>query len=281
MLTRRHRRSDRIAAPLARPALSNDVRVSSASDSNGRRARAQDAERACSPTCRARARSARARAATRPRAAAQGANGAATRRAEAGREAQDGGVQADGESDERARPRTARSRRRGGRRTRAGAPSAKARAPGTGSAPGARRARPATARTRAAESRDRASSPRATAPAGSVQPPGGAELVASAAEIVGELAKAGLSAGERLLKDACSRLPLLSGPAAAPGARLVRGELRAPDVCILPPTPSCRDPGRGRRGTQCGSTCRSAGANRPVGAVAPQQSAARARQLTP
>jgi hypothetical protein len=42
---------------------------------------------------------------------------------------------------------------------------------------------------------------------GSVQPPGGAELVASAAEIVGEFAKAGLSAGERLLKDVFSRLP--------------------------------------------------------------------------
>ena len=41
---------------------------------------------------------------------------------------------------------------------------------------------------------------------GSVHPPGGAELVASAAEIVGELAKAGLSTGERLLKDALSRL---------------------------------------------------------------------------
>jgi hypothetical protein len=43
---------------------------------------------------------------------------------------------------------------------------------------------------------------------GAVQPPGGAELVASAAEIVGELAKAGLSTGERLLKDVFSRLPL-------------------------------------------------------------------------
>jgi hypothetical protein len=42
---------------------------------------------------------------------------------------------------------------------------------------------------------------------GSVRPPGGAEFVASAAEIVGELAKAGLSTGERLLKDALSRLP--------------------------------------------------------------------------
>jgi hypothetical protein len=45
------------------------------------------------------------------------------------------------------------------------------------------------------------------AASGSVQPPGGAELVTSAAEIVGELAKAGLSTGERLLKDVLSRLP--------------------------------------------------------------------------
>ncbi len=43
---------------------------------------------------------------------------------------------------------------------------------------------------------------------GTVHPPGGAELVASAAEIVGELAKAGVSTGERLLKDILSRLPL-------------------------------------------------------------------------
>jgi hypothetical protein len=43
---------------------------------------------------------------------------------------------------------------------------------------------------------------------GSVHPPGGAELVASAAEIVGELAKAGILTGERLLKDVLARLPL-------------------------------------------------------------------------
>ena len=43
---------------------------------------------------------------------------------------------------------------------------------------------------------------------GAVRPPGGAELVLSAAEIVGELAKAGLSRSERLIKDALSRLPL-------------------------------------------------------------------------
>jgi hypothetical protein len=43
---------------------------------------------------------------------------------------------------------------------------------------------------------------------GAVRPPGGAELVLSAAEIVGELAKAGLSRSERLVKDVLARLPL-------------------------------------------------------------------------
>jgi hypothetical protein len=43
---------------------------------------------------------------------------------------------------------------------------------------------------------------------GPVHPPGGAELVTSAIEVVGELAKSGLSTGERLLKDILSRLPL-------------------------------------------------------------------------
>jgi hypothetical protein len=43
---------------------------------------------------------------------------------------------------------------------------------------------------------------------GSIQPPGAVELAESAAEIVGELARAGLSAGEGLLKRALSRLRL-------------------------------------------------------------------------
>lgn len=42
---------------------------------------------------------------------------------------------------------------------------------------------------------------------GPVQPPGGAELVAGAAEIFGEVARAGVAAGERVLKDLFSRLP--------------------------------------------------------------------------
>jgi len=40
-----------------------------------------------------------------------------------------------------------------------------------------------------------------------VQPPGGAELVTSVAELAGELAKAGVSTGARLLKDFLSRVP--------------------------------------------------------------------------
>jgi hypothetical protein len=43
---------------------------------------------------------------------------------------------------------------------------------------------------------------------GAVHPPGGGELIASAAELVGELAKAGLATGERVLKDVFSLLPL-------------------------------------------------------------------------
>jgi hypothetical protein len=42
---------------------------------------------------------------------------------------------------------------------------------------------------------------------GPVSPPGGIELVASAAELLGELAKAGVSTGERLLRDVFARLP--------------------------------------------------------------------------
>ena len=74
--------------------------------------------------------------------------------------------------------------------------------------------RPKTAAPRRAPSPADDAAPRqgfesdSDAAGGSVQPPGGAELVASAAEIVGELAKAGLSTGERLLKDVLSRLPL-------------------------------------------------------------------------
>ncbi len=41
---------------------------------------------------------------------------------------------------------------------------------------------------------------------GTVHPPGGTELIASAFEIVGELAKSGVTTGERLLRDVFSRV---------------------------------------------------------------------------
>ena len=44
---------------------------------------------------------------------------------------------------------------------------------------------------------------RATGP---VQPPGGTEMIGTAAEIVSELAKAGISGGERVVRDLLSRL---------------------------------------------------------------------------
>jgi hypothetical protein len=43
---------------------------------------------------------------------------------------------------------------------------------------------------------------------GPVAPPGGPELFATAAEIVSELARAGVSTGERVVRDVLSRLPL-------------------------------------------------------------------------
>jgi len=42
---------------------------------------------------------------------------------------------------------------------------------------------------------------------GPVHPPGSTELVASAAELAGELAKAGVNTGARVLRDFLSRLP--------------------------------------------------------------------------
>ena len=68
---------------------------------------------------------------------------------------------------------------------------------------------------------------------GSLQPPGGTELVASAAELVGELAKAGFSRGERLLKDVFSRLPGPELPAPR-RARRRSGEDRRGSVYLRP-----------------------------------------------
>jgi hypothetical protein len=42
---------------------------------------------------------------------------------------------------------------------------------------------------------------------GSLEPPGGADLLASVGELASDLAKAGIGAGTRLVKDLLSRLP--------------------------------------------------------------------------
>jgi diacylglycerol O-acyltransferase len=92
------------------------------------------------------------------------------------------------------------------------------RAAGTG-ASGAKKATSRTPRAGSSARGARAATAMPTAPrqgfecegertSGTVHPPGGPELIASAAEIVGELAKAGLSTGDRLLKDVFSHLPL-------------------------------------------------------------------------
>jgi hypothetical protein len=111
------------------------------------------------------------------------------------------------------RPQRASARRVAARETAAGtAQRRKAPARSNGRPTARKRARTAAVRPRAS-ARVREPAPRqgfeseTESMSGSVRPPGGAEFVASAAEIVGELAKAGLSTGERLLKDALSRLP--------------------------------------------------------------------------
>jgi hypothetical protein len=111
------------------------------------------------------------------------------------------------------RPQRASARRAAARETAAGAaPQSKAPARSNGRPTAKKRGGNAAPRPRAS-ARVREPAPRqgfeseSESMSGSVRPPGGAEFVASAAEIVGELAKAGLSRSERLLKDALSRLP--------------------------------------------------------------------------
>jgi hypothetical protein len=171
---------------LAASALSNDVPVSANDDSNGRPSRPGAAQGVLAnlPRTRPQRASARRAAARRETAAAQPADGpAATPSAGAAQ----------------AKPRTAASSLRrasanANARTKPAKPAAK-RTPAT-----PRAAEEQVPRQGFESETDRARGP--------VQPPGGAELVASAAEIVGELARAGLSTGERLLRDALARLPL-------------------------------------------------------------------------
>ena len=98
-----------------------------------------------------------------------------------------------------------------------GKPAKAAKAARTTAKAGARSAPTGGAAGRAGRPRDAASEqeqvPRqgfeceGEAATGPVHPPGGAELVGSAAELLGEVAKAGVSAGERLVRDLLGRLP--------------------------------------------------------------------------
>ena len=114
---------------------------------------------------------------------------------------EDGGVLA---SLPRTRPQRSSPRRAAARKTAARTQTARPPAP--------KRARGASGRVRASAPKEDGT-PRqgfeseGETMSGSVQPPGSAEFAASAVELLGELAKAGLSTGERLLKDVLSRLP--------------------------------------------------------------------------
>jgi hypothetical protein len=132
------------------------------------------------------------------------------------------------ESARRAAARTAATKTGAPSTPAAGSNGRAASKPGDSAAPApARKRRPATTRRPAAVKAARGSTKRTALESdlgpqvprqgfecegerasGPVHPPGGTELVASAAEIIGELAKAGLSSGERLFRDVLSRLPL-------------------------------------------------------------------------
>jgi hypothetical protein len=112
---------------------------------------------------------------------------------------------ADGEATpKRAAPRRSPKGRSTATPARAGRPKAAAGAAG--------KQRKARAPSRRASSAPKRAVPRqgfeteADRARGPVHPPGGTELIASAVEIVGDLAKSGLSSGERALKSVLSRL---------------------------------------------------------------------------
>jgi len=120
---------------------------------------------------------------------------------------------------QRASPRRAAARQAAPRRARSTAPAARS-ANGPAAAATSKPPKPAALpRRRTTSARaPRKSAPQAAPRQGfqteaeaartSIQPPGGGELLTAAVELVGELAKAGVSRGERALKDIASRLPL-------------------------------------------------------------------------
>jgi len=194
-------------------ALSNDVPMSPPKDSDrpadaapGRRAEpATEGEGVLSKLPRTRPQR------TSPRRAAARAASAAAETAEVARVAAEAAVAsaepvATARSNGRppARPRRATASRPAKKQPPAGGSNGARRAPGAG----ARAAKSAASRPVVEPAPRQGFECETERANGTVHPPGGADLVASAAEIVGELAKAGVSTGERLLKDFLSRLPL-------------------------------------------------------------------------
>jgi hypothetical protein len=184
---------------LARSSLSNDVRVSVPSESNGRGSAPLDGEGVLSNLPRKRPQRSSAR-----RTAARGAP-APTTGATTEPVSRNGGASAKG----KARAKTASKAPAKAKRTPAGSSARTKAKPAASSSQRTHSTAKRPPSTASAEEIPRqgfeTESDRARGP---VQPPGGAELVAGAVEIVGELAKAGFSTGERLLKDVLSRLPL-------------------------------------------------------------------------
>jgi hypothetical protein len=241
MLTR-PRRDPSSLVVLASCALSNDVQMSVASDSNGRPEGPEGAEGVLAnlPRTRPQRSSARRAAARRQASASQPADRAANAASDAAARTgaapagPTGAAPAKKAARKASKPRAAATKagaqarkpagtarkspsRAGATATKRSATAGTTAAKGSAGAGASATRRPAKKTVRSAPLRG-AQDAREQVPRqgfesemdrarGPVQPPGGAELVASAAEIVGELARAGLSTGERLQKDALTRLP--------------------------------------------------------------------------
>jgi hypothetical protein len=219
MLTR-PRPDPRIAATLAPPALSNDVRMTPASENNGRPSGSEGAQGVLAnlPRTRPQRSTARRSAARRETAAAQPADTSEAPKARATAKSRSAGSARGASASGRARkaratsaataPKPAKRATAAATKSAKGAASPKPRAKastGTRTAPTPRRPAPSAAEGHVPLQGFESEMDRASGP---VQPPGGTELVASAAELIGELARAGFSTGERLLRDAFARLPL-------------------------------------------------------------------------
>jgi len=233
MLTRPSWISDATARCLTQPPLwltdarlSNDVPMSAPSDSDNGAAGTRDTEGVLAnlPRTRPQRSSARRNAAREAAASDASQNGPAKAPpARSGRRAPSNPPARARASAEKAAARGARSASGGSGRPapKATRPSAAGNASGAARAGGARASGSGARKPKAAAQRPprRADTVSEAVPrqgfesdgermSGSVQPPGAADMLATAAEIVSELAKAGVSTGERLVRDAFARLPL-------------------------------------------------------------------------